>query len=443
MNMEHNKSHVTIVVDTNIILHGKSLEELPWSKIFGAIPEEILIPYKVIQELDRKKYEHKYCERARKGLKKLTKLIKNEMQSKINARYCLMETSFSPEEFETGLKPNLDDDCILNGIIKYQKESGKQVVLLTGDSSLSLKAPLFSIRVKMLASEYQLEIDDSNQKEIKRLKSQIKELKNKMPTLNICFENKQTKKDISFDYKKRISSDKELQKYRDDLIRKCPSLPYSDDAETTLKKIDKQTLAMGAIIPGISFFVAEEKRKKYNEERETYIKRIDPHIREMQKYDKIHSRSFEFKLLIDNSGTCSASSVSVKLQFPDGFKLIDLDCNEIDKIERPPTPPIIPEQPVSIFGDHKQNNFSPLVTFHRNQLHKKNTRPLVERLNGGGYIFTYLKEKLRHCDCFSMGRLKIFFDSYDTVQSFNVDCELHCDEFPQPEQHKIHFIVNK
>ena len=55
MECKHNKSHVTIVVDTNLILHGKCLEELPWPNILGAIPEEILIPYKVLQELDEKK----------------------------------------------------------------------------------------------------------------------------------------------------------------------------------------------------------------------------------------------------------------------------------------------------------------------------------------------------------------------------------------------------
>ena len=126
---------------------------------------------------------------------------------------------------------------------------------------------MFSVRVEMLASEHQLEIDNPDKKEIKKLKSKIQALENKMPKLKVCFENKETKKDISFDYKKRIVSDKELQKYRDNLIRKCPCLPYSDDIETTFKKIDKKTLPKGIIIPGFGLFSLEEERKKYNKEK--------------------------------------------------------------------------------------------------------------------------------------------------------------------------------
>ena len=55
-----------IVVDTNIILRGIWLEELLWKDILGKTPNEILIPNKVLQELDEKKFDPKHHEIARK-----------------------------------------------------------------------------------------------------------------------------------------------------------------------------------------------------------------------------------------------------------------------------------------------------------------------------------------------------------------------------------------
>lgn len=271
----------------------------------------------------------------------------------------------------------------------------------------------------------------------------MQEIGGQSTKLKVCFENKETTKNISFDYKKKIGSNKELQKYRDTLIRKCPCLPYSDDVETTLQKIDRKTVPMRITIPGFGLFSLEKERTRYNKERTEYIEKIDPHIKEIQEYDKIHSRSFEFKLLIDNNGTCPASSVSVKLRFPDGFKLIDLDCSEIDEIEHLPKPPVIPEQPSSIFESPTNKSSPPFIPRKNLQLQEQNNiRPLIKKVTDG-YIFTYSIKEIIHFKDSSMGRFKIFFDSCDKIKKFNVDCELQCKELLKPEQHTIHFIANK
>ena len=79
-----------------------------------------------------------------------------------------MKINLPQTEFEAGLNLNLSDDCILNEIIKYKKETDKKVILLTSDISLSLRAPIYSIETVLLDSKYLLKADGSMKQEIKK-----------------------------------------------------------------------------------------------------------------------------------------------------------------------------------------------------------------------------------------------------------------------------------
>jgi hypothetical protein len=45
-----------IVVDTNVLLHYQPVTELPWASIVGHQPLRLVLPLRVIEELDEKKY---------------------------------------------------------------------------------------------------------------------------------------------------------------------------------------------------------------------------------------------------------------------------------------------------------------------------------------------------------------------------------------------------
>ena len=435
-----------IVVDTNIVLRGKWLEDLPWNVILGANPNEILIPNKVLQEIDEKKHDPKHHERARKRSRSLYNLISQKTKSKKTIRYNVLKINASQTEFEAGLNPNLFDDCILNEIITYKKETDEKITLLTSDISLSLRAPSYSIKTILLDSKYLLKGDDPKSQEIKKLKYKIVKLENRMPNLEVCFENKKNTQVVLFNYKKKLDTDKKVKKYRDDLIKKCPHLTLPEKIETVIERVDKVTSPKKIVIPALSAIQLAEERKakyeRYNMERESYIERIEQHIKQMKEYDEIHSRSFEFELLIHNNGTCAASLVSVYLHFPNGFKLIDLDSNEFNEIECQPGPPVVPKHPsVSILASSLNNlssfNF-PVDLFHKT----KNTRPFIEKTNS--YSFEYPPiEEIVHYNYFSLGRFKIFFDSQKTIKSFHVECKIHCKEFLGPKNQQLHFKIKK
>lgn len=443
-----------VVIDTNVILHGKWLEDLLWKDILNKVPNEILIPYKVLQELDEKKFDPKHCERAKKRLKNLYSLINKKIKSKTNISYGILKTSFSAGESKQGLNLNSADDCILNGILKYEeKNKSQKVILLTFDYSFSLKASAHSVKVKILDSKY-YEIDDSKGKEIKKIKSELTTLKNRIPKLKICFEDKKTEKIISFNYKRVLDSYEKISEYKSNLLNKYPPLTHPDSRPSENKSkinLGELSKALERIAEKMNPLLtpSKEEYERYSKEREVYIEKIDLHIKDIQKYDEIHSRAFEFKLLINNIGTCPASSVSVDLYFPNGFKLIDLDRDTVDEIEHPPEPPDPPKKPtppfVSAMSAATNNNFKSFDYFSTLSIprrhHKtQNIRPTIEKINSYKFKHPSVDEIIHH-NYFSLGRFKIFFDSHKDIKSFQVNCKVHCREFLKPEEQKLHFII--
>ncbi len=45
-----------LVLDTNLLLHGKFITEIKWRSILSDQEISILVPYVVLKELDRAKY---------------------------------------------------------------------------------------------------------------------------------------------------------------------------------------------------------------------------------------------------------------------------------------------------------------------------------------------------------------------------------------------------
>ena len=56
-----------LVLDTNLLLHGKFLTEINWNFIFEEQKKKIVIPYIVLKELDRAKYSNNVARRKRAG----------------------------------------------------------------------------------------------------------------------------------------------------------------------------------------------------------------------------------------------------------------------------------------------------------------------------------------------------------------------------------------
>lgn len=134
------------ILDTNVLLHYQLPDSVAWREIVGHENVRLVIPLRVIEELDAKKYSasDKLRSRARERLPKL---------------YSLVGAGGAPKELPNGhgtievfiepgprTRPADADTEILETAHDLRRLSGGTVTIVTGDTGMRLRAEVEGIR---------------------------------------------------------------------------------------------------------------------------------------------------------------------------------------------------------------------------------------------------------------------------------------------------------
>lgn len=141
--------HLTIL-DTHVLLHYLPPEQIDWPRVVGQTEIRLVVPLRVIEELDKKKYtaKPKLADRARRLLPQL---------------HAVMGTGGSPGRLRDGVTIEVPIDSrsrhsdadqeILDTCHELALISGTQVALVTGDTGMALRAEAQDIHVVGLPEE--------------------------------------------------------------------------------------------------------------------------------------------------------------------------------------------------------------------------------------------------------------------------------------------------
>jgi hypothetical protein len=135
------------VLDSNLLLHYEPIDKLPWLDVVGSKKVHLVLPLRVIEELDAKKYSSspRLAKRARRLMPQLETIIR-ERHGTVSQGVTVGVTIESGER----IRPTDADEEILNISRELQYLSGKRVTLVTGDTSMLLRAESLKLRaVKM------------------------------------------------------------------------------------------------------------------------------------------------------------------------------------------------------------------------------------------------------------------------------------------------------
>jgi hypothetical protein len=183
---------VTIIPDANVLIHGKTLAELPWSEL-GYQTVEILLVAPVIRELDKLKNQpgrpNKIARQLSSDIRELhgaadRSVVLRVESPKVIKRVDIRTINISKHE---ALKLDHADQALINYSL-YIQESGKNVLLLTDDTICGATAQEFGLPTKFLPPHWlrDPEPDDAT-KENNRLKAEIKHLKETEPRVALSF----------------------------------------------------------------------------------------------------------------------------------------------------------------------------------------------------------------------------------------------------------------
>lgn len=327
-----------IFLDTNIFIHFKYFEEIPWQDIINYSDFTIVLAPTVLDELDNHKYNQnrKVSKRVKELLPKLEKIIDKSTQCKVKFQYL----SITPKD-ETFNKNRLSkekqDDTILASILEFCKDKNiEDVYYISYDTAPRLKAKTFNINALKLSDNYLSKEElDENDKKIKILEKQVNDFQNSLPKIKLTFNNN---KDF-LNHKlpdSELNEDNYIQTELNDIKKNNPYLTKNNSNDDFYKNF-------GFRLPTIPTFleITEYQISEYNKSLDLFFDEYKGFLSSKFIQSKFLDESIKFNLKLLNEGTQPAKKIELYLYFPDSVEIYDE--NNIPQIIDEPKPPYKPK----------------------------------------------------------------------------------------------------
>jgi rRNA-processing protein FCF1 len=146
------------VLDSNILLHHAPLDQVPWVKLTGEDEIRLVVPLRVIEELDEKKYaaSERLRGRARNVLPKLDEALGPKGGTGELGKGVTIEVPVDPGPRD---RPLDADREVLDACHELRQFSGRTTTLITGDTGMRRRAQAEGIPVFVMPPEYRRDKD--------------------------------------------------------------------------------------------------------------------------------------------------------------------------------------------------------------------------------------------------------------------------------------------
>lgn len=440
-------SFKTLFIDTNILLHYRSFDEIDWLTLLKVDQIEICLTSIVIQELDKHKYSpsSKLRDKATKVIRKLHKLADSgsriSLKSNIDIRFEV--GSKTPNFAELGLDSNSQDDRLLASILIFRAENPViSPILIAADLGLRLKAQYHEIETICLPDELKLLVElDQTEKRIKELEQEVLELQRRTPDLKLCFSDSLNR--LNYRVKELLPSNLDINEVIENSIGQLKKkYPKVLETQSDTQPVNLSKMTVGQIYGSDTPEILPYEISNYNKKLEEFYLHHEQFLRKYIPWVDTHCRTFFIEISILNSGTCPAEDIDVFMHFPNGFTL----CDSSDLPDKPEEP-----QPPSQLVPRTQKDrlrlmMPPLAATRLTQLtpfinSQNRTQPNVSSLDirrSNSYDVKLHVRRLKQNTPESLDPMIIMFDSFDQVSSFRIDYRIIAANVPKPVTGKLH-----
>lgn len=179
-----------LFIDTVVLLHYKSFEEIPWKELLGFEEDfEIVLCETVLAEIDKHKDNQrgKIRNRAKKLSGMFGEIFLNDVKKKVPVTYC----TFAPPTQEE--RDVFDLEVCDNRIILSALHSGyplKDIVIVSSDNNLLIKSKTHGLNFYKMGDAYMIkgELTDE-EKQLKEMEKKLANYENRLPKPFISFDH--------------------------------------------------------------------------------------------------------------------------------------------------------------------------------------------------------------------------------------------------------------
>lgn len=377
---------MNIVLDTNILLHYKNFEDIPWLEETGCGDITIVLTAMVQEEIDDKKDNEKgkIQKRAKAVSSRIADYILNGDTGKFPVKY--VESAYATEEERRQYHLDRNDNQILYDVMKsgMDKES---VIVVSSDNAMLIRAKQQGFKIHRLDDKYLLKEEPS--KEEKEAQAAIKELerlKNRLPKPELVFDNGE-----SFIQIKRVmplDREAEVCKRMMELRQKWP--------EKTIE--GEQVSLLGYTYSNVS----PDMITSYNASRNKYLEMSEQKIRLEVERDDLMLRMKEVNIILVNKGTAATGKMNIFVEISERVKLYCEESKKKVEFKEPVTPSYYPGlSPIpSLYSFYTPNvEMWNMVDYIRDGELKIASEPLNHHIQHG--VFTFYVDSAT-CENFKM-----------------------------------------
>ena len=316
-----------VVLDTNIYLHFKSFEEIPWKDELGYDDITILVPSVVVEEVDRKKDNErgKVQKRARAVSRRLGELLIDEKPGKYPLVF--VESPYVTEEERRQFLLDRNDNLILYSVEKAGYET-KDVCIVSSDTGMLIRAKQKGFRWLRLDEKYRLSDElTKEEKEGKEAKAELERLRNRHPAPQLVFAGCSSHLQITRPEKRDIDAliAQRMNEIREQWPRMTP-----ENVMDLVKGYPIRT-------------VPQSRMDEYNLLLDDFLRQSETKIRLEIARDELKHRMVLVPIHLSNLGTAATGKTNIFLTIQEGIQIY---CDEKKRkftYEKPNPPSLFPE----------------------------------------------------------------------------------------------------
>lgn len=330
---------VLVFPDTNVLLHGKVLEELPFLTIVKAGGKAtVVLTRTVLSELDGQKTKNPnkgLRDRAGKRSRALLNLYRNDDRALSACVSVEFEMKAPAGDLAAlGLDATLGDDRILAEVLAVKNRSGeRRVVLLSRDAGMLIKAAELGLESIELDDEHVLPVPDEQSSKLQALQRENEKLRSRVPALSVAFEDGRSFLESSV-MRPRKLSEPEIRARCEEAARSI--LAMAPPVPTAMERMLGSSLLD---VQGALARPSDSAIREFNRQREAWLEKLADYFGTDWLDDELlAARTVVLETVLGNSGTCPATDVQVELRFDRGV-ILEEGTRPTRRAPKPPTVP--------------------------------------------------------------------------------------------------------
>ena len=396
------------VLDTNDFLEHRRFTEIPWRDILAGDRVVLVVPWKVVAELDANKSNNRSStkrERARTILPLIERFSQLEPSAEVRPGITMEYFHGNVEEMcrKHDLTSTHPDHLIVaSALVLREHTPATHVVLVTGDTGMRMTARRVGLDVIPMPEEYRLpHALDDEERERREMERELQRIQARRPKLSLGWGE-----DLNPALRRTIS----------------PRQPLSDQEFDALVLVETNKPYIVGREDLEDLVITGTPRYPYG-----YAERCREYVTKLSQYRTANSLMFGMAVSVHNSGTNAATDVRLRLSFPRDIILLNQE-------------PKTPRQPARHAETDLVASYPPAMTTQL--LADLNiNKNVTSRVDENDKVLVMRIQKLRQMDSATSKEFFMQFASVDSVRPFEVTYHLVADELLEPIEGKLPIIV--